>query len=165
MHEDSPIVPGEGQHDDYPPLALSTNPLFPNAIVRRPPNTHAKTSVKPKPAPAPTSAEEPASAPAASSSPAKAPASSEAAPAPSSAKRSHKKQAPATPTVVCASSITCSRADGQVTPQRPSTRTSRRSMAAAEAAAAQAQLEAEAAAAAAAAKEAEKPAEAMDVDE
>lgn len=28
--------------DILPPLAQSTNPLFPNAIVKRPPNTHAK---------------------------------------------------------------------------------------------------------------------------
>lgn len=32
--------------DTLPPLAHSTNPLFPNAIVKRPPNTHAKAGVK-----------------------------------------------------------------------------------------------------------------------
>ncbi|WVF67292.1 hypothetical protein IAT40_002043 [Kwoniella sp. CBS 6097] len=30
--------------EDLPPLAPSTNPLFPNAIMKRPPNTHAKTA-------------------------------------------------------------------------------------------------------------------------
>lgn len=44
--------------EDLPPLALSTNPLFPNAVVKRPPNTHARGPV-PKPqqsqSPAPTS--------------------------------------------------------------------------------------------------------------
>ncbi|KAL1410846.1 hypothetical protein Q8F55_001789 [Vanrija albida] len=39
-------VPGLG---DLPPLALSTNPLFPNAIVKRPSNTHARAAV-PQPA-------------------------------------------------------------------------------------------------------------------
>lgn len=28
--------------EDLPPLAPSTNPLFPNAVVKRPPNTHAR---------------------------------------------------------------------------------------------------------------------------
>ncbi|WOO81510.1 Putative transcription factor [Vanrija pseudolonga] len=32
-------------HGDLPPLALSTNPLFPNAIVKRPSNTHARAAV------------------------------------------------------------------------------------------------------------------------
>lgn len=32
--------------DTLPPLAHSTNPLFPNAIVKRPPNTHAKGGTK-----------------------------------------------------------------------------------------------------------------------
>ncbi|OCF34241.1 DNA polymerase epsilon p12 subunit [Kwoniella heveanensis BCC8398] len=36
--------------EDLPPLAPSTNPLFPNAIMKRPPNTHAKTAIF-KPAP------------------------------------------------------------------------------------------------------------------
>lgn len=45
--------------EDLPPLALSTNPNFPNAIVKRPPNTHARAAVPqppkaPKPVPAPT---------------------------------------------------------------------------------------------------------------
>ncbi|WVW86373.1 hypothetical protein I302_108419 [Kwoniella bestiolae CBS 10118] len=31
--------------DDLPPLAISTNPLFPNAIMKKPPNTHAKTAM------------------------------------------------------------------------------------------------------------------------
>jgi len=48
--EDMPLIPSEGQHDDYPPLAISSNPLFPNAIIRKPPNTHAKTAQKGKPA-------------------------------------------------------------------------------------------------------------------
>ncbi|BEI82840.1 hypothetical protein CcaverHIS002_0307080 [Cutaneotrichosporon cavernicola] len=46
--------------EDLPPLALSTNPLFPNAIVKRPPNTHARSAVsqpskpaQPPPPPAP----------------------------------------------------------------------------------------------------------------
>ncbi|TXT15816.1 hypothetical protein VHUM_00319 [Vanrija humicola] len=47
-------VPGHA-HGDLPPLALSTNPLFPNAIVKRPSNTHARAAVPqpPKAAPAP----------------------------------------------------------------------------------------------------------------
>lgn len=42
-------------HGDLPPLALSTNPLFPNAIVKRPSNTHARAAVPqpPKAAAAP----------------------------------------------------------------------------------------------------------------
>ncbi|WWC95185.1 hypothetical protein V866_002040 [Kwoniella sp. B9012] len=40
--------------DDLPPLAISTNPLFPNAIMKKPPNTHAKTAM-PKPPPPPES--------------------------------------------------------------------------------------------------------------
>ncbi|WVQ94891.1 hypothetical protein IAU59_001977 [Kwoniella sp. CBS 9459] len=32
--------------EDLPPLAPSTNPLFPNAIMKKPPNTHAKTAVQ-----------------------------------------------------------------------------------------------------------------------
>ncbi|WWC64801.1 uncharacterized protein I303_107415 [Kwoniella dejecticola CBS 10117] len=36
--------------EDLPPLVNSTNPLFPNAIMKKPPNTHAKTAM-PKPAP------------------------------------------------------------------------------------------------------------------
>ncbi|WWC91910.1 uncharacterized protein L201_006862 [Kwoniella dendrophila CBS 6074] len=34
--------------EDLPPLVNSTNPLFPNAIMKKPPNTHAKTAM-PKP--------------------------------------------------------------------------------------------------------------------
>ena len=50
--EDMPPLPGEAADDGLPPLALSSNPQYPNAIVKRPPNTHAKTSVKSKNAPA-----------------------------------------------------------------------------------------------------------------
>ncbi|WWC72210.1 uncharacterized protein I206_106172 [Kwoniella pini CBS 10737] len=39
--------------EDLPPLVNSTNPLFPNAIMKKPPNTHAKTAI-PKPIPPPT---------------------------------------------------------------------------------------------------------------
>lgn len=39
----SPLLAGD--HDDLPPLAPSTNPLFPNAIVKRPSNTHARAAV------------------------------------------------------------------------------------------------------------------------
>jgi hypothetical protein len=47
----SPVIKSEA----LPPLALSTNPLFPNAIVKRPSNTHARGPVPqpPKPAPPP----------------------------------------------------------------------------------------------------------------
>lgn len=54
LYEDSPAIPGENNHDDLPPLALSTNPLYPNAIVKRPPNTHAKTSQRTKAPPGPS---------------------------------------------------------------------------------------------------------------
>lgn len=50
LHEDSLPLPGDLAHDDLPPLALSTNPLYPNAIVKRPPNTHAKSAQRSKPA-------------------------------------------------------------------------------------------------------------------
>jgi DNA polymerase epsilon subunit 4 len=49
LHEDAPPTAQEIS-DNLPPLAPSTNPLFPNAIVKKPPNTHAKTSTVPKPA-------------------------------------------------------------------------------------------------------------------
>jgi DNA polymerase epsilon subunit 4 len=48
LHEDSPPVPGDGIQDDLPPLALSTNPLYPNAIIKRHPNTHSKGTGKAK---------------------------------------------------------------------------------------------------------------------
>lgn len=65
--EDAAPAPAEGsspikptlllnKHEDLPPLAPSTNPLFPNAIVKRPPNTHARgpvTQPTNKPAAAP----------------------------------------------------------------------------------------------------------------
>ncbi|RXK40568.1 hypothetical protein M231_02220 [Tremella mesenterica] len=41
LHSDDLAGPTES---DLPPLQPSTNPLFPGAIVRKPPNTHAKTS-------------------------------------------------------------------------------------------------------------------------
>jgi hypothetical protein len=38
-------LPAHFQHiDTLPPLAPSTNPLYPGAIMKRPPNTHAKTA-------------------------------------------------------------------------------------------------------------------------
>ncbi len=43
LHEDAQRLPSEAP-DDLPPLIPSTNPLFPNAIVKKPPNTHAKSS-------------------------------------------------------------------------------------------------------------------------
>lgn len=43
LHEDAQPLPGDSA-DDLPPLVPSTNPLFPNAIVKKPPNTHAKSS-------------------------------------------------------------------------------------------------------------------------
>ena len=38
------LLPGD-VGDDLPPLIPSTNPLFPNAIVKKPPNTHAKSTL------------------------------------------------------------------------------------------------------------------------
>ena len=46
LHSDAPSGLAES---DLPPLQASTNPLFPGAIVKKPPNTHAKTSVRVKP--------------------------------------------------------------------------------------------------------------------
>nr|WPS94684.1 DNA polymerase epsilon subunit 4 [Naematelia aurantialba] len=42
LHDD--VVPSDPRDlaDQLPPLTLSTNPLFPNAIVKKPPNTHSK---------------------------------------------------------------------------------------------------------------------------
>ncbi|ORY31650.1 histone-fold-containing protein [Naematelia encephala] len=42
LHDD--IVPSDPRDlaDQLPPLTISTNPLFPNAIVKKPPNTHSK---------------------------------------------------------------------------------------------------------------------------
>ena len=55
--------------DDLPPLVPSTNPLFPNAVVKRPPNTHARVSMKPKPPPVDVvTEEEEATAPGATAS-------------------------------------------------------------------------------------------------
>lgn len=44
MEDDEATGPVDltGSSDILPPLAHSTNPLYPNAIVKRPPNTHAK---------------------------------------------------------------------------------------------------------------------------
>ncbi|CAD6563819.1 MAG: hypothetical protein TREMPRED_001391 [Tremellales sp. Tagirdzhanova-0007] len=44
LHEDAMLLPGD-VGDDLPPLIPSTNPLFPNAIVKKPPNTHAKSTL------------------------------------------------------------------------------------------------------------------------
>ncbi|KAK8853403.1 hypothetical protein IAR55_004109 [Kwoniella newhampshirensis] len=46
LHEDNDPQPGASHmnDEDLPPLAPSTNPLFPNAIMKKPPNTHAKGS-------------------------------------------------------------------------------------------------------------------------
>ncbi|WRT70029.1 uncharacterized protein IL334_007022 [Kwoniella shivajii] len=46
LHDSDPIQPISISlnDDDLPPLALSTNPLFPNAIMKKPPNTHAKSA-------------------------------------------------------------------------------------------------------------------------
>ncbi|WWD19832.1 hypothetical protein CI109_104299 [Kwoniella shandongensis] len=46
LHEDVDPQPGTSHmnDEDLPPLAPSTNPLFPNAIMKKPPNTHAKGS-------------------------------------------------------------------------------------------------------------------------
>ena len=43
LHEEAQPIPGE-LTDDLPSLVPSTNPLFPNAVVKKPPNTHAKAS-------------------------------------------------------------------------------------------------------------------------
>ncbi|WVR09584.1 hypothetical protein IAU60_006654 [Kwoniella sp. DSM 27419] len=51
--------------DDLPPLAPSTNPLFPNAIMKKPPNTHAKTSREPRQSRQDSAAETPVTDPAA----------------------------------------------------------------------------------------------------
>lgn len=49
LHEDGVVAAPQVLVDDnLPPLIPSTNPLYPNAIVKKPPNTHAKTSMKPK---------------------------------------------------------------------------------------------------------------------
>ena len=45
LHEDAPPAPGNQPTDDLPPLIPSTIPLFPHAIVKKPPNTHAKGSL------------------------------------------------------------------------------------------------------------------------
>ncbi|KAL7424417.1 hypothetical protein Q5752_000099 [Cryptotrichosporon argae] len=48
LHEDpepTSLSSTGAQNDQLPPLALSTNPLFPNAIVKRPSNTHARGPV------------------------------------------------------------------------------------------------------------------------
>ena len=45
LHEDAQPLPGGEPTDDLPSLVPSTNPLFPNAIVKKPPNTHAKSSL------------------------------------------------------------------------------------------------------------------------
>ena len=48
LHEDAVLATGDAV-DDLPPLIPSTNPLFPNAIVKKPPNTHAKSTQSKQP--------------------------------------------------------------------------------------------------------------------
>lgn len=50
--EDDPSAPVDlvlNGSDTLPALAQSTNPLFPNAIVKRPTHAHGKVAPKPKP--------------------------------------------------------------------------------------------------------------------
>ncbi|ORX39435.1 histone-fold-containing protein [Kockovaella imperatae] len=57
-HDADPTIQEDGPEedvplsDDLPPLAPSTNPLFPNAFVKRPPNGHGRVPKHPKPPPA-----------------------------------------------------------------------------------------------------------------
>lgn len=50
MDDDDETGPLDLGSDILPPLTHSTNPLFPNAIVKRPPNTHARAAGAPAPA-------------------------------------------------------------------------------------------------------------------
>ncbi|KAK4687645.1 hypothetical protein P7C73_g2458, partial [Tremellales sp. Uapishka_1] len=47
LHEGEPNPALVVAAADLPPLVPSTNPLFPGAIVKKPANSHAKTSLKP----------------------------------------------------------------------------------------------------------------------
>lgn len=41
MHDES-LAPSADPSETLPPLAASKNPLFPNAVIKRPSNSHAK---------------------------------------------------------------------------------------------------------------------------